>query len=323
MRVLSCCISIAVVLAATQICQGELLSGPDIIPAPASVIDDPPGAINKAQQGFNERQNVLLTEDLPVDDGVIPAGTLVNSHMIFLNTRGYREVNDPDVIWAFDGPVLGVMSDPRGELEGASNGLLGAQETQYPGTFNGRGFEPNTEDYYLVLEDTISVGMVASEPGDWVRVVTAAEVPCVPVEDPDPRGLGFWKRQCRGPHPAGEFDLLPDYVAEVASTGTFAYVTNADDMCDALYPYPQWDKCAHAEAHFMTLLLNVASGRLAECNVVDVFGLGEATVGETIDFIDELLSNPDRTRRDCLVAMVMANQARIGVRLMPSDMDAE
>ena len=83
------------------------------------------------------------------------------------------------------------------------------------------------------------------------------------------------------------------------------------------------DGLKDAEAHFMTLLLNVASGRLADCNVVDVFGLGEATVGETIDFIDELLSNPDRTRRDCLVAMVMANQARIGVRLMPSDMDAE
>ena len=75
-----------------------LIGGPDIIDPPASVRDN--GAVNVAQQGFNERQDVLLEEDLDVDEapGVccgapIPAGETVNSHMIFLNVDGNEAVD--------------------------------------------------------------------------------------------------------------------------------------------------------------------------------------------------------------------------------------
>ncbi len=42
--------------------------------------------------------------------------------------------------------------------------------------------------------------------------VTASS--CQPVT-PDVRTQGFWKRQCRGPHPSGEPDDLPAYVDAV------------------------------------------------------------------------------------------------------------
>ena len=60
-----------------------LLTGQDIIAAPASTADDSPGAENTHQQGFNEMQNVYLTGDLAVDGGNILADTWVSSHMIF------------------------------------------------------------------------------------------------------------------------------------------------------------------------------------------------------------------------------------------------
>ena len=43
-----------------------LISGQDIILAPASVIDDPPGATNSHQQAFNERLGEILSSP-PID----------------------------------------------------------------------------------------------------------------------------------------------------------------------------------------------------------------------------------------------------------------
>ena len=98
-----------------------LIGGPDIIAAPAYVIDDAPGATNFNQQAFDENQNVTLLSDLAVDNnsviangGIISAGTVVNSHMIFLNTPvGQGGANDT-ANWLFDGTILGVMSDRNG-----------------------------------------------------------------------------------------------------------------------------------------------------------------------------------------------------------------
>jgi len=149
-----------------------LISGPDIIAAPGSVVDNPPGATNDHQQAFNERQNVLLLSNLYVDGGgFIPAGTLVNSHMIFLNTDGDVLAEDFLVQWAFDGPILGVMSDLNALLEADSNNILGNLGTIYPGSFDHRGLDPG--DGYSIFGNTITVSMSVSEPGDWIRVVTA------------------------------------------------------------------------------------------------------------------------------------------------------
>jgi hypothetical protein len=170
--------------------QAALTGGPDVIAAPVSVLDSnvndvPPGATNDHQQGFTERQGVLLSLPLTVDNGVIPAGTVVDSHMIFLNVPdGSPGTADFNRTWTFDGPVLGVMSDSEGALEVASSPLLGSNGTTYPGApFPARGLDlgpgaPNrgaggvTSEGYTVSGNTIVVGMTVAQPGDWIRVIT-------------------------------------------------------------------------------------------------------------------------------------------------------
>lgn len=148
-----------------------VIAGPDIIPAPPNVGDA--GATNGHQQAFNERQGVLLAAPLAVDSGVVPAGTLVNSHMIFLNPDGSVLASDVGT-WTFDGIILGVMSDEGGTLEAASTGLLGTLGTIYPLGFPGRGLEPS--DSYIVAGNAITLrDSVITEPGDWIRVITQVQ----------------------------------------------------------------------------------------------------------------------------------------------------
>lgn len=152
--------------------RADLIAGPDIIAAPGSAVDDFPGAENDHQQAFNERLNTLLPVNVAVDGGgFILAGTRVDSHMIFLNTRGTTFATDQQT-WTFDGAILGVMSDGTGSLEVASTPYLGAIGTIYPGApFGARGLESN--DGYVVSGYSITVRMSVTEPGDWIRVVTA------------------------------------------------------------------------------------------------------------------------------------------------------
>lgn len=141
-----------------------------------------------AQLGFDERQVVVLAAALTVDGGVIPAGTAVNSHMILLNHESAADFTFLSVLnvsWTFNGAVLGVMSDIGGTLEAASSTLLGAPGTLYPGPFNNRGLElaPGsllrgaggiTNEGYTIVGNTLIVGMQVAQPGDWIRVITAA-----------------------------------------------------------------------------------------------------------------------------------------------------
>ncbi|MBP0016430.1 MAG: PEP-CTERM sorting domain-containing protein [Cyanobacteria bacterium SBLK] len=153
--------------------------GGKLISAPASVFDDAPGYEDpEFMLGFNEKQNVLLTENLAVDRGIIAAGTRVSSHMIFVNTPGNQVLHLDNVLWEFDGTILGVMSDRNGRLEAASSDLLGADNTLYPGSFGLRGMEGLPDDVYFgVGTDTLDVSIGVSEPGDWIRVVTVASEP--------------------------------------------------------------------------------------------------------------------------------------------------
>ena len=160
-----------------------LIAGQDIIAAPAFAIDDAPGAENTHQQAFNEAQGVLLTSDLAVDGGTIAKGTVVYSHMIFLNTQGTTQASDQGVQWALDRNIIGVMSDIGGTLEAASSGFLGAAGTTYPSAFGNRGLETN--DGYSYVGNIITVDMYVTEPGDWIRVITAGPV------IPEPATLGL------------------------------------------------------------------------------------------------------------------------------------
>jgi uncharacterized repeat protein (TIGR01451 family) len=172
----------------------SLTGGPDVIPAPPSVLDssaaNPPGATNNHQQAFDERQGVLLKAALPVDNGSIPAGTVVDSHMIFLNVPdGTAGASDLNKTWTFRQPVIGVMSDSNGTLEVQSSGILGAPGTAYPqAPFAARALEIPagakdrgaggvTRDGYTIKGNAITVGMQVSQPGDWIRVITKATPP--------------------------------------------------------------------------------------------------------------------------------------------------
>ncbi len=128
-------------------------------------------------QGFNEKQNVLLQEQLEVDfNKFIEAGTIVNSHMIFLDSAGSQDVTQNNIKWTFDGEILGIMSDSGGILEGLSNTLLGAEGTTYP-AFAARGLETDERSgnrKYSVDGNELTLSMRVTNPGDWVRVVTRA-----------------------------------------------------------------------------------------------------------------------------------------------------
>ena len=151
---------------------------------------------------------------------------------------------------------------------------------------------------------------------DGQAICEEAQPPCDPVDDPTVRTQGFWKRVCNGPHPSGEHDNLPEYVDFVNDFATFELVFGVEDMCERLNPDPKNDMCEKAEAQFMALLLNIASGRVAVCNCVDDPDLGLTTVGEVAVIIDDLLSNPERTFEECQFAKSVADDINNGDTLV-------
>ncbi|MDH3634369.1 MAG: PEP-CTERM sorting domain-containing protein [Gammaproteobacteria bacterium] len=106
--------------------------------------------------------------------------------MIFLNSGPGDDrtlIEHFNVEWLFDGLILGVMSDSSGSLEVASSSLLGAAGTLYPVLpFSARGLEgippcPASDDCYNVSGNALTLTMRVTEPGDWIRVITASRVP--------------------------------------------------------------------------------------------------------------------------------------------------
>ncbi len=164
----------------------NLGSAAAIISAPADVTDD--AATNSGQQGFDEKQGVTLGSALSVDGGTIAAGTEVDSHMIFFNTQGTTYGSHTNVVWVFSADILGVMSDSSGTLEAASSALLGAPGTIYPGSFGARGMEGS--DAYTISGNTLTVNMFVTEPGDWIRVITASGG-AGPTNVPEPASLAL------------------------------------------------------------------------------------------------------------------------------------
>ncbi len=160
-------------------------TAPAIISAPQYVLED--NVTNTGMQGFNEAQGVVTTVAHVIDGGgSIAIGTKVDSHMIFLNTPGNGITHHVNVVWTFDGIILGVMSDKPGNFEANSTFELGAPGSNYTigpvdqvAPYSARGLEltGNNADSYVISGNQITVNMHVSEPGDWIRVVTASNVP--------------------------------------------------------------------------------------------------------------------------------------------------
>ncbi len=138
---------------------------------------------------------------------------------------------------------------------------------------------------------------------------------CQAVE-PEVKTQGFWKRQCRGPHPSGEHSNLPGYVSSVNQVSNFADISNVGDLCNRLTPKPKKNKCEQAEAQFMALLLNRASERVTDCNCLEDPDTSSTNLGEAIDHIDSLLSNTGRSFHDCVEAQAIADRINNGVTLV-------
>jgi len=106
---------------------------PEIIDAPYHVLDDL--TFNIGMQGFDEIQGFTTTVRHIHDYGVIEAGTLVDSHMIFLNSPGDLLITHYNVDWTFSGNIIGVMSDSSGIFEADSSFELGNPDTNYTTPF--------------------------------------------------------------------------------------------------------------------------------------------------------------------------------------------
>jgi hypothetical protein len=145
-----------------------------VIPQPGSVTNGTPSD-GTNYLAFNELQGFTLVADLMVDGGSILAGTKVDSHMILLNSNGPLLEGAVSEI-TFSGNILGTMSDEDGGLLAASD-FLGAP-TSYT-NFNNRGLEDggNYPDSLSFSGATATVQFNVTEPGDWVRIVTVAQVP--------------------------------------------------------------------------------------------------------------------------------------------------
>lgn len=162
--------------------QAATISGVPIITPTVIGEDDP---TNTTIEGYNEIVGYELLADLQVDknfiggddaDGWLSKGTLVDSHVLFLNTKtGSADVT---VTVKFSEKILGVMTDIAGTLMKASDSFLGGPVSyvSYAGYGSNRGLESN--DFITKIDDySFKLRMQVSEPGDWIRVVTVSEVP--------------------------------------------------------------------------------------------------------------------------------------------------
>jgi hypothetical protein len=164
------------------------VSGQGLIVSPLTVQEDSVLSLTKKgyfQFGFNEAQGVTLNRTIDVRGGTIAKGTKVDSHLVFLNTKGGLD-RTKTATWEFSGDVLGVMTDSWGKDMAATNDLFAfgkyfQQVTDHDPIasqqwFKNLGLEGGG-DFANYSGNVLKLGMHVTEPGDWIRVITVSAVP--------------------------------------------------------------------------------------------------------------------------------------------------
>lgn len=167
------------------------------IPTPADARLDVVTSLTEVRV-WDEQQNFLLTndlrvdaiaagiydspEDLPAVQPIIPAGTVVSSHFIHLDTPGFQNVPSLSGSITFDQDVIGLILVGDGDDSPKTLDLsdyLGAP-TLYDDNTAGRSVDIDvigSADIVTLSADlrTVTFTMGASQPGDRFRVVTVPE----------------------------------------------------------------------------------------------------------------------------------------------------
>ena len=161
--------------------------GAEIVVAPSSL--QPHLAENETTRPviFEERKNVTLPYDL---EG-IPAGTVVNSYMLYWDTPGTQHYSAQGTVY-FDEPVLvvlgklkeGIPESETGALMNSTNALFGSPTTYYPDNINALDRCTSCLDDVLTIDATtnsVHFNWIVGPSVDAVRILTLATPPVVQV----------------------------------------------------------------------------------------------------------------------------------------------
>ncbi len=131
-------------------------------------------------QGFTELTNVTLANDVTIQlgdgsAGVLSAGTVVNSHLVYFDPDGTLNWGVSDVNIEFDQTILGLIVNDQEMLN--TNSQLGLNYLNYTPTRGLQNYGPNGQyDIETFNGSTLNVSLRGVE-GDYFRVLTTVPTP--------------------------------------------------------------------------------------------------------------------------------------------------
>ncbi|MBO6514118.1 MAG: hypothetical protein JJ974_09155 [Phycisphaerales bacterium] len=173
--------TIVLLAALTGSAFGGIVSIDDGLVKSAPEVNDPLRNFGEGDfiQGFTERSSVTLTEDVRIQlgDGSnawLEAGTVVNSHMIYLDPVGTSTaITVENIEVTFDSDIIGLITNVSHMR--STNELLGLGELNY---YNGTDSDYGANgaaDVELFEGSTLNLS-IRSRLGDYMRVLTVGSV---------------------------------------------------------------------------------------------------------------------------------------------------